>query len=178
MRRFLIIILCIEAFLPSSCDLFSPPRMGKVSETWETTNKIFKIRVTRRTEENGGFVAGAYYVFQSAVAGSDEWKDIMVFRHDDPNPIPREQIQFVDNLVGYIFMGWVYAITTDGGQTWFVWDAKRDLPNWECCNYSLIKEVNLAHDGTGTMMLNTIPGRQGEVPKLYTRDYGRHWNVK
>lgn len=178
MKRFLISLLCIGVLLPSSCDTFSPPRMGKVSETWETTNKTFKIRVTKRTEENGGFVAGAYYVFQSTVAGSNEWKEIMTFRHDDPNPIPREQIRFLDDQVGYAFMGWMYAVTTDGGQTWFVWDAKKDLPNWECCNYSLISEINIAHGGTGTMTLNPIQGRRGEVPELHTKDYGRHWSVE
>src|SRR5436853_3272886 len=73
--------------------MFLPPRMGAIAETWETSNGSFKIRVDRHFEENGGFVAGAYYVFRSSPTGSDAWRDIMTFRHDDPNPIPRDQVR-------------------------------------------------------------------------------------
>ena len=48
------------------------PRRGeRVNEQWETSNKNFTIRVTAYAEENGGFVGGAYYVFQSSPAGSN-----------------------------------------------------------------------------------------------------------
>jgi len=73
-------------------------------------------------------------------------------------------------------MGWMFAVTTDGGATWSVWDAKKDLPNWQCCNYGLIKDVRLDSKGTGVMILNPIPQRRGEVPELHTNDFGRHWN--
>ncbi len=157
--------------------LFGPQRGKKVNETWEATNKNFKVNVTAYAEENGGFVAGAYYVFRSAVAGSDDWSEIMTFRHDDPVAIPREQVRFVNDEIGYVFMGWMYAVTTDGGSTWSVWSAEKDLPDWQCCNYRLIQDVRIAPDGTGRMRLNPIPQRQGEVPELHTTDYGRHWSV-
>jgi hypothetical protein len=150
--------------------------MGAIAETWETSNGSFKIRVDRRYEENGGFVAGAYYVFRSLPTGSDGWRDILTFRHDDPNPIPRKQVRFLNNQVGFVFFGWMYAVTTDGGANWAVWDNSRDLPKWQCCNYRLINDVQLEPDGTGTMTLNVIPDR-GEVPQLRTKDFGRHWSV-
>jgi hypothetical protein len=151
--------------------------MGAIAETWETMNGSFKIRVDRHNEENGGSVAGAYYVFRSAAVGSDNWRDVMTFRHDDPNPIPRDQLRFVNDRVGFVFMGWMYAVTSDGGANWSVWDAGNDLPSWQCCNYRLISDVQLNADGTGTMTLRPIQDRRGEVPLLRTKDFGRHWFV-
>jgi hypothetical protein len=170
-----VLALTVIALL-CGCDLLSKPRRGeKINERWETSNEIFKLRVTSYAEENGGFVGGAYYVFESASVGSDEWRKIMTFRHDDPIPIPRDQVRFLRDKTAYVFMGWMYAVTIDGGSSWFVWDARKDLPNWQCCNYRLIKSVWIAADGAGTMTLNPIPQRPGEVPEVHTEDYGRHW---
>jgi hypothetical protein len=149
--------------------------MGAVSETWETSNQTFRLRIDRRDENV--WTSGAYYVFQSAPAGSDSWREIMVFRHDDPNPIPRDQVRFLNEQVGFVFMGWMYAVTTNGGASWSTWNAERDLPRWLCRNYRLIAAVNMQADGTGTMILNVITERQGEVPQLHTKDFGKHWNL-
>lgn len=184
MRRPLIIVIAVVTLLFGVlvvatwplATLFLPPRVGAIAETWETSNGKFKVRIDRHYEENGGFVPGAYYVFHSAPDGSDTWRDVMIFRHDDPVPIPRNQVRFLNDRVSYVFMGWMYAVTTDGGANWSVWSAQTDLPKWDCCNYRLIGNVNIGEDGTGTMILNTIPQRQGEVPQLHTNDYGRHWN--
>jgi hypothetical protein len=151
------------------------PRMGPIAESSETSNRTFRIRVDARPEERA-FLPGAYYVFRSAPAGSDDWHDIMTFRHDDPVPIPRDQVRFLNDRVGFVFMGWKYAVTTDAGATWSVWDSSRDLPKWQCCNYRLVDDVHLEPDGTGTMTLNVIPNR-GEMPQLRTKDFGRHWSV-
>jgi len=153
--------------------------MGDVTESFETSNHTFKLRVERHAEV-GGFMAvlnGAYYVFRAASVGSDNWHDIMTFRHDDPNPIPRDQVRFVNERVGFVFMGWLYAASTDGGATWTVWNAKRDLPNRQCCSYQTIANVELNADGSGTMTLSPIEERPGEVPQLHTNDFGRHWSV-
>jgi hypothetical protein len=153
------------------------PSIGEIAESWETTNQTFKVRVDRHAEKNGGFVPGAYYVFRSAPSASNDWREIMTFRHDDPNPIPRDQVRFVNDRVGYVFMGWMYAVTLDGGGTWSVWNADTELPKWECCPYGLIGDVNIEPDGTGTMILHPIPKRQGEVPRLHTKDFGQHWDL-
>jgi hypothetical protein len=150
--------------------------MGRVIESWEKSNQTFTVRVESHTEENA-FLPGAYYVFHSAPSGSDTWREIMTFRHDDPHLIPRDQVRFVNDRVGYVFMGWMYAVTADGGASWSIWNAEKDLPKWVCCNYGLIASINLQPDGTGTMILNPIPNRQGEVPQLYTKDFGQHWNL-
>ena len=161
-------VLSILLFGPSGSD---------ITESWEVSNQTYRLRVERRAERVWGPIAGAQYVFRSAPPDSDAWREVMTFRHDDPVPIPRDQVRFVNERVGYVFMGWVYAVTTDGGTTWSVWNAETDLPKWACCNYRLIGDVNIEADGTGTMTLNPIPQRQSEVPRLTTNDFGRHWNL-
>lgn len=164
----LVIIGCVVYFL-------FLPRRGDVIETWQTGNGSFSIRVTAYTEKNTfPALGGGYYVFESTAAGSDRWDEIMVFRHDDPINILRDQVRFVSNQVGYVFMGWMYAVTTDAGATWLVWSAEKDMPEWECCNYGLIQDIRLAPDGTGEMKLR---GRRGEVHELHTKDYGGHWSA-
>src|SRR5215475_10778411 len=158
MKKVAVAIIALVALTIISC-WYTRPYLGEIRETYETSNHAFRVRVNRHAEENGGFVAGAYYVFQSAPMGSDQWRDVMIFRHDDPDPIPRDQIRFLNENIGYAFMGWMYAVTTDQGASWSVWDALRDLPKWQCCNYRLVGDVKLEMNGTGVMKLNTIPGR-------------------
>ena len=155
------------------------PKRGEAIESWQTGNDAFKIRVTAYSEKPSlpGF-GGAYYVFDSATVDSDKWREILTFRHDAPVEIPRGQIRFVNEQVGYIFMGWMYGVTTDAGATWSVWNAENDLPGWQCCNYNLIQDVHIAPDGVGTMKLNPIPQQQSEAPEMHTKDYGRRWTVR
>lgn len=151
-----------------------PKRSERILETREFRRGENRVVVTAYAEENS-FVPGAYYSFE-AVDASDHRREIATFRHDDPVPINKDGIVFLNDDIGYLFMGWMYAVTTDGGATWHVWSADKNLPDWECCNYKLIQEVHIAPDGKGTMKLNPIPTRSGEVPELYTKDYGRHWS--
>ena len=166
----LVILLCVLAVL------FSIKR-GKVIESWQSGNNAFTIRVTAHSERLAlPGLGGTYYIFDSAVAGSNQHTEFLVFRHDTSVAIPRDQIRFVTTEVAYVFMGWMYGITTDKGATWSVWTAEKDLPGWECCHYNLIQDVQIAPDGTGTMKLNPLSGLKRQVVELHTRDYGRHWN--
>lgn len=179
---------CKKLFLPGltlfvltfvgGCAFFAGRAQGRgaVLEKWQTENKTFKVRVISY-EEKGANVNGAYYVFESVAGNSNAWREIVTFRHDDQPKIPADQVRFVNDQIGYLFMGWTYAVTTDSGVSWSVWDATKDLPMWQCCNYRLIRDVQLSADGKGTMILNPIPQRRGEVPELHTGDYGRHWNL-
>jgi hypothetical protein len=72
-------------------------------------------------------------------------------------------------------MGEIFAATINGGRSWSVWDAKKKVPSWQCCNQAFIKSVRIASDGTGEMLLS--PGfNQIPVTKLNTRDFGMNWN--
>lgn len=158
--------------------LFPPPSKGEMLETWETANTPFKIRVDRHAERNGGFVPGAYYVFQSASADSDQWREIMTFRHDDPVEIPREQVRFASEQVAYVSMSWMYAVTTDGGNSWRVskmWDF---LPKDEKCLYGCIEDLRIDANGAGEARLNIIASPKDKLKILETSDFGKTWREK
>ncbi len=173
MKLVLTSIVCLVAALCGGCASFSKQKPGDVIETWEASNNNFKIRVTAY-DEKGSYPApgGAYYVFKSSLGSSDQWNYIMTFRHDDPVAIPRNQIRFVNEQIGYVFMGWLYAVTTDGGRTWSVWDASKNPTLTKTYNYNLIGEVSVAPNGTGKMVLKLAGNAQQE---LETKDYGQHW---
>jgi hypothetical protein len=175
-RRIIFLTLDFVIFTFVCCTNFSSASPGAVLETWETQNSTFKIQVISY-EERRFNINGTNYVFEAAAKGSDSWHEIVTFRHDDRPKIPSDQVRFVTEKVGYLYFGWIYAVTNDGGVTWSIWDAKKDLPNWQCCNYNLIHQAQLTTNGSGRMTINQIPQREGEVPQLHTRDYGRHWIV-
>ncbi|HMF90345.1 MAG TPA: hypothetical protein VKL40_06860 [Candidatus Angelobacter sp.] len=156
-----------------SCSRPSPAKYP--TEVARIPGPAFTIRVSAFPEENGGFVPGQYYRFESLPSGATSWVTALDFRHDDPVPIPRQNIRFLSPQTAFVYMGWRYAVTTDGGKRWDVWNAEKDLPGWQCCNYGLIKEVQLKPNGAGRMILNPIQDRRGEVPELVTSDFGVHW---
>lgn len=158
----------------SGCGVFLPPRPGKLVDTWETANDTFRIRVNKHGEEHGGFVAGAYFVFQASPKDKENWVEIMVARHDDPIDIPRQQVRFVSDRVGYVFLGYKFAVTTDGGITWSTWDAIKSLPDWKLTR-AAIHDVQIEADGSGVMKLNSATDR--DAPVLRTKDFGKSWEV-
>ena len=113
---------------------------------------------------------GVYYSFENA-----ENSLIVTVRLDKQVPIPRSQIRFVNDNAAYVFMGWKFAATADGGRTWSVWNAEVDLPQWRCCDEDLIEDVSIAPSGNGKMLLRP-QGRLKEQVVLVTGDYGLHWN--
>jgi photosystem II stability/assembly factor-like uncharacterized protein len=162
--------------------VFTLSPIGDVTERWEANNTAFKIRIDQRAEDLWFFgLPGAYYVFQSSRDGA-RWHEIMTFRHDDPVPIPRENVRFLNERTAFVFMAWMYAVTTDGGNTWSNWTAKDDLPGWRCCDYALIKNVDLSATGLGTMTITArgggeySGGEQLPFGILVTNDFGRHWS--
>ncbi len=156
--------------------IFIPPSVGERLETWESTNTPFKIRIDRHAQANGNFfVPGAYYVFQSAISGSDQWREIMTLRHDDPVDIPREQVRFANDQVAYVFMNWMYAVTTDGGNSWRVSEMRDLLPNGERCFYGFIEDLRIDENGTGEVKLHIIASPKDQTKVLETNDFGRCW---
>lgn len=150
---------------------------GKIFDNWETANAEFKIRISAY-KEMAAFTPGAYYVFQSAKVGSDNWSEFMTLRTDGLIPIPREQVRFVNDHTGYAFMGATYAVTTDGGRTWTCWNADSELKESVRVDSRSIKKVDISADGTGVMHLYDNPFQQGQVPILRTHNYGRHWSLE
>lgn len=145
------------------------------AEVMETSGSTFRIKVSAFPEKDGGFVSGQYYRFESLPQDGKDWVMAMQFRHDDPVPIPKQNVKFLTPETAFVFMGWRYSVTTDGGKNWHLWSAETDLTGWKCCNYGLINAVELSQSGKGKMTLSPIQGRAGEVPRLFTSDFGRHW---
>ena len=169
-ERFFQFIVC-SGLIVSSC-----ARQGAEVSRWENADSAIQIRVIERAEV-GKFLNGAYYMFESRSPTDNEWHHVMTFRHDDQVGIPTESVIVKSSSLAYVAMGWMFAVTTDSGRTWSVWNAKNDLPGWTCCNYGLIRSVDLDSSGSGTMTLNPIRDTAGEVPRLYTSDYGRSWTA-
>jgi hypothetical protein len=160
----------------SAVTFSSCAHQGPEVSRWENSHSAIHIRIIERAEV-GGFPNGVYYVFDSRSPTDNDWHHVMTFRHDDEVGIPTESVIVKNSSLAYVSMGWMFAVTTDSARTWSVWSAKDDLPGWTCCNYRLIRRVDLDSTGRGTMTLNPIPGRAGEVPRLYTNDYGRSWTT-
>lgn len=152
---------------------------GDIVETWQVENQNLKLRIEMR-EEICFAVCGAYYTFQSAPVGSDRWREIFTARHDDPNPIPRENLRFVNPQISYVFFRNQYAVTTDAGKTWTLWDAWDANRNMQFEKYKLypsIEEVNIESDGRGRLRLYSISNKPMNQPELQTADYGESWHL-
>lgn len=169
----LVLVICVAHL--NGCEMFLSPRPGKLLDTWTTENNTFRIRVNKHAEENGGFVAGAYFAFQAAPKAQEHWVDIMMCRHDDLVDIPRQQVRFVSDYAGYVFRDHKMATTTDGGLTWSVWDAIKDLHDWKATR-AVIQDVQVEVSGRGVMKLISFTSHQ--PPSLYTEDYGKTWRVR
>jgi len=171
-------MILLFSMLGLSCVIFTRPHRSTAPlETWLTENKAFRIRVTSYEEKDAN-VSGTYYVFESTPKGSTAWHEIMTLRHDDRPDLPKDKIRFLNDETGYLFMEWIYAVTTDGGHSWSVWDATRDVPDWQWSKYGVIKDVLIDADGSGTMMLTAITDPNTQAPAFITHDFGRHWEVK
>jgi hypothetical protein len=140
-------------------------------------NAEFRIRVTAY-RERAIFTPGAFYVFESALAGTDDWHEIFTLRTDEAVPIPRDRVRFLNDQIAYFFMSKSYAVTTDSGRSWSVWDAERDLAYRQHNLWPSIKEVHLDAGGSGKMTLPPLVDQTGTIPLLRTNDYGRHWQIE
>lgn len=174
--RILIALLSIWSFLPGCARKTDTPQRGSVIETWETDNPNFKIRVTQYAEKNPILLPKYIFVFESAPTNSNDWREAMTDQTDNSIPIPKDKVRFVNDKTAYAFLKSVFAATVDSGHTWAVWDAKKNVPDWQCCNQAFIKEVSISPDGSGKMTLaprfNDI-----KVKELHTKDYGTSWTA-
>lgn len=146
-------------------------------DEWETSSRLLKIRVRsyelKRTEPSGFF-----YTFYYTLPESDSSNQIMTMRLNEKLPISEQQVRFVNDQFVYMFMAWKFAATIDGGRTWFGWDAESEIPDYHCCDQSLIRDVQIAPDGTGTMTLVSVKSTSQIPPLLRTKDFGKHWSAE
>ena len=114
------------ALIVSSC-----ARQGAEVSRWENSNSAIHVRIIERAEV-GNFLNGVYYVFESRSPADNDWHHVMTFRHDDQVGIPRESVMVKNGSLAYVAMGWMFAVTTDSGRTWSVWNAKNEIGRASC----------------------------------------------
>ena len=160
----------------SSCK----PRAGPAAHPYDVADvpgTAFTIRVSEFLEEDSWPLSGAYYRFESLPRGGKDWVLAVQVRTDDDIPLPVKNVRFVSADTAFLFMGRKYAVTTDGGKHWTVWNAETDLPGWQGGHCGFIGSVEMTNNGVGKMILRRIQGRAREVDQLSTSDFGRHWTV-
>jgi hypothetical protein len=181
LTRFVLVTIVLAAALVLiySLTLGGCPHRGKAFEQWQTTSGPFRIRITAYEEDGRSFSASRpFYVFETDSIGPEDWREIMITQDESRPPIPREQVRFVNDQIGYVYMGSKCGVTTDGGKTWSIWDAGKTLPKSLLYDYRGIRQVSIANNGIGTMQLERAPQSRGDWQDLYTSDYGYHWNPK
>lgn len=151
-------------------------RDSDVVSTWSKTNEVFQITVQSYVSDQVE-PQGTYYTFKCATKarGYEDTETIMTLRLDTAISLPQESIVFFNEKTGYVYLGWLFAMTNDGGETWHLWDAEMELPDWQCCDQGLIRSVQILPDGTGSMALQHDLQQPEELTNLRTKDYGQHW---
>ena len=184
MKRVITVLICfvlailIVKFVPMP-EVFKSPYKAEVVETWETQNTPFRVRVDKHIERGGfaGVLNGAYYVFQSESGkNSNQWREVMTLRDDDPNDILREQVRFAGNRVGYFFMNSDYAVTNDAGESWRIFKICEFLPSNEPCKG--ITDLRIDADGRGEVKIYSSAKYKDNLKILQTTDFGRSWREK
>src|SRR5262249_260078 len=113
-----------------------------------------------------------YFALEASRTGAGQWHEILEWKLDDPTTIPRHRFQFVGERVFYGVGSDKFVVKTDNGDTWSVWDSKRELHNLK---HSDIREVRLDADGTGTMVVDHRTNGRSDPVGLMTQDFGKHW---
>jgi hypothetical protein len=161
--------------------LFAGPQTDRAFDEFEVRGSVFRVRVSAYHDSQPLTLPGARYVFRSASVDSDKWKEILVYKADQPVSLRDGHIRFVQDRIAYAFVDNYYMVTTDGGQEWFVWDANKQLPVEELKRrYNLwpaITGVEMSPDGRGSMTLVSFLSNRTPKPKLSTSDYGHHWSI-
>jgi hypothetical protein len=164
-----ILFVCMITFGNYGCRSQKQP----IIDNWQTSNSTFTIRV-RESQEKQFPLTKFCYTFESSSDDSSDWHQVIKSCTNDDIAIPRDWIQFVSDQTAYIFMMDKYAVTTNGGNSWFVWEANQAKINTERPGSWFIKEVRVISDGSGTLVLTSRADSQ-LTKELHTEDFGYSW---
>jgi hypothetical protein len=167
-----IIIIAISLLLIGSYYVLKPKK-GELFESYVFEGSNLNIRVEARHQQGLFlFVPGAYYDYEAKSKDSDVWKPIFTILFDDPVEIPKDQIKEIKEQVVYLFIGWIYSVTTDGGKTWHTWNGSPKWAQYTGSRYGFIDEIQMDPNGLGVM---SIRDGQGDLTELNTKDFGKTW---
>lgn len=121
-----------------------------------------------------GLDPGAHYFFASSTDNGQTWQQVF-YLHDAKNlEPPCENFSSLDSHTYWFWMGWAFAITHDGGNTWHVWDPSETWEDWTCCDNNLILNVTFTDQQNGVMELSEFNNPTGSK-QLLTEDGGIRW---
>lgn len=168
------LLVLAVVFVLGGCSSIS--RQSQVMESRTFKGTSFEIQVTSNSRV---FLlnAGPVYKFRSRLLRTTRWNEILSFEHDDLIAIEDKWVHFVNDEIAFVYIAWMYAVTTDRGQNWSVWGAHRFRQIEAEIGYNLIKTVTLNSDGTGKMKMGFV-APSGFEQILVTSDYGRSWHVE
>ena len=178
MKAFLIISAVLALFL-GALFLLARPRIGPRVET--VTLSAGRDEIRHEVFEIKQIMGGARHVISVRAAGQKDWRELIEFDYDDPRRANESNFRLSPLPGGAyaLLLGWKMALSPGPGRPdWIFWSAGRDLANWECCNYGLLKNVSLELEGSGRLELNPIPQRSGETRYLFTHDHGLSWRAR
>lgn len=160
------------------------PRPGTLREQWESANQTFRVRAEIYDE---GSLSHRLAIFDqrrchlrllSAPNGSDQWQQFGNAYFGPCDADLRTHVRFVGQRASYVFFQWWYRVTVDDGKTWHSWDVAAHMPGKVFYSATLIEDVLIRPDGTGTMTLNP-EGVAGKVRLiLHTKDFGQQWATR
>ena len=165
-----LVLFVIFVFLLAGCE--SSGKSEEILSTEQKENTSFSVKVTAVRERRffGQLLAGASYIFEVKNKAEQGWRRFMVVNHDDPIPIDKNSIVLVNESIGYVFMVKIFAVTTDGGLTWSIWNINKvnDLKDDLSCR---IQTIKIVENGTGSLDIKCSKAER----VLSTNDYGVTW---
>ncbi|HEU0251597.1 MAG TPA: hypothetical protein VFR12_01110 [Pyrinomonadaceae bacterium] len=154
-----------------------PGDRGPVYDTWGSANETFQVRMTAYREV-GIMMPGAFYTFESAPLGSDEWREVKSFRGDDAIPLRTlsERFRFVNANTAYFYTSGEFFLTRDGGRNWSAWHPYLPEPDGTHVSWAIMN-ARVESNGTGKAYLwRYDETTKGEAKlQVFTRDYGWNW---
>ena len=170
-----LLVLLVTCF--SGAAIWWEPAVKTPYDTQSATGG-FTIRVTARREFGLGLDArGGIVRYEHRADDQSEWIAITSFRLPTLDPIPPDQIRFLDAQRAYFFHEFVFGITIDGGHTWVIRGRPaRSAVTGTRLVYHRIDHVLIAPDGVGTMSVSAYPGQPPPLAvDLVTADFGVTW---
>jgi hypothetical protein len=154
----------------------NPCSANKVFYSQEERSPVFQLRWQVR-DPGCSLDWHPQVVFESAPAGSHEWREIFTGSTDEPHATPgTDRLRFFGERGGYVSWDNQFAVTIDGGKSWSVWDARRDYLGRKA-NSMFIHETYVEPSGNGRMRLYIYYDNGTESRQLHTSDYGRSWQT-
>jgi hypothetical protein len=119
---------------------------------------------------------------ESSRSGSDDWAEILTVTTEGRLDA-LQRIHFLNDRTAYLSAQWQFAVTIDGGDTWRVWDAYRELRSLGVSYQGpYIRSASLSPDGNGSLVVIDAWWSAAEfseakhLQQLHTRDFGQHWS--